>query len=345
MTLTKMRLVARSPQQPPVHVSAETLNMSPNTAVAMVVIYSVTGVVTLLFVVIIIIGARRAYRYPDRYGPRNITGWPRQSRAKGLARAMLDTLPIVKFGEDKDVKAKDIELAQSTSSPPQVEAPRSSTEGHDDTDRGQPSAGDTASATGAATPTVEGIAPAIDDGPVASKPENHGCSICTDDFENGQDQRMLPCDHRFHPECVDPWLLNVSATCPLCRMDLQPDTPDSTDPEPTPDGEEADRATDLRGFGRRQSVASTSSEWLRMGAHRRAFFQNLRGAEQSPENMTRDQRVTVLRQLAHERRQQERHDRRMSTEEERRLRNRLQSLLGVRTNRVSPVLEEGAPAA
>lgn len=42
-----------------------------------------------------------------------------------------------------------------------------------------------------------------------------GCSICTDDFCTGEDVRVLPCNHKFHPACVDPWLLNVSGTCPL----------------------------------------------------------------------------------------------------------------------------------
>ena len=41
------------------------------------------------------------------------------------------------------------------------------------------------------------------------------CSVCTDDFTKGQDVRVLPCNHKFHPECIDPWLLNVSGTCPL----------------------------------------------------------------------------------------------------------------------------------
>jgi hypothetical protein len=27
--------------------------------------------------------------------------------------------------------------------------------------------------------------------------------------------RVLPCQHQFHPPCVDPWLVNVSGTCPL----------------------------------------------------------------------------------------------------------------------------------
>jgi hypothetical protein len=67
----------------------------------------------------------------------------------------------------------------------------------------------------------EGIAPAqpavaADSGLDNSSNDEHlGCSICTEDFEKGQDLRVLPCDHKFHPECVDPWLLNVSGTCPL----------------------------------------------------------------------------------------------------------------------------------
>ncbi len=45
--------------------------------------------------------------------------------------------------------------------------------------------------------------------------ENLGCSICTDDFLVGEDVRVLPCSHKFHPACIDPWLINVSGTCPL----------------------------------------------------------------------------------------------------------------------------------
>lgn len=41
------------------------------------------------------------------------------------------------------------------------------------------------------------------------------CVICEEDFELGQNVRVLPCSHGYHPACVDPWLLNKSGTCPL----------------------------------------------------------------------------------------------------------------------------------
>lgn len=46
------------------------------------------------------------------------------------------------------------------------------------------------------------------------------CPICIVDFEEGDDLRVLPCEghHRFHQQCVDPWLLDLSASCPICRQ-------------------------------------------------------------------------------------------------------------------------------
>jgi hypothetical protein len=48
------------------------------------------------------------------------------------------------------------------------------------------------------------------------------CPICIVDFEEGDDIRVLPCEgkHRFHPECVDQWLLELSSSCPICRQGL-----------------------------------------------------------------------------------------------------------------------------
>lgn len=46
------------------------------------------------------------------------------------------------------------------------------------------------------------------------------CPICIVDFEEGDDLRVLPCEghHRFHQQCVDQWLLELSASCPICRQ-------------------------------------------------------------------------------------------------------------------------------
>lgn len=55
------------------------------------------------------------------------------------------------------------------------------------------------------------------------------CPICIVDFEKGDDIRVLPCEgkHCFHQECVDPWLLKLSSSCPICRhgtSDASPST-------------------------------------------------------------------------------------------------------------------------
>ena len=196
------------------------LGNSPTTAVAMIILYSITGIITALFVVIIVTGAIRAHRHPERYGPRNIIGRSRQSRAKGIARAMLETLPIVKFGDHHDLPAKpaegsDIEMnADSTQSPPATAT--------DPASKGVAGVVGTSDASSDRAPAA--VAATNPDGTDAAG--QLGCSICTEDFKKGEEVRVLPCNHKFHPDCVDPWLLNVSGTCPLCRIDLRPVDPE-----------------------------------------------------------------------------------------------------------------------
>ncbi|KAG5648465.1 hypothetical protein DXG03_003076 [Asterophora parasitica] len=75
-----------------------------------------------------------AIRNPERYGPRrNGRGGVGQSRARGLTRAILDTFPVVKFGNGTDAfdqpsepgrqtkPAKDVESQSKTSSQPGME--------------------------------------------------------------------------------------------------------------------------------------------------------------------------------------------------------------------------------
>lgn len=248
---------------------------SPTTAVAMIILYSITGLITALFVAIIVTGAIRAHRNPGRYGPRNVIGRGRQSRAKGLARAMLDTIPIVKFGDrDGDAGAGGTAEAQKTPPPDSARegdiemvagAPKESggsevakdvsAKGHtpatttteilptpiDETPTHQASVETIHSTTVGAVkspPSAVGIAAATAD-PHSAADASASCSICTEDFTLGSDVRVLPCDHQFHPECVDPWLLNISGTCPLCRIDLRPPT-SASNPSESGEGAEAE---------------------------------------------------------------------------------------------------------
>ena len=159
-----------------------------------------------------------------------------QSRAKGLARAVLDTFPIVKFsgpeGEarpPKDVETQGMELTHWEV----VDDPRSSA-GSSGSE--QNVGGERPPRNGSNQPTNEmGSADGqlrravlTRSGTQASRqntdvtPQTIGretCPICIVDFEEGDDLRVLPCEgkHRFHQTCVDPWLLELSSSCPLCR--------------------------------------------------------------------------------------------------------------------------------
>ncbi|CAG8074445.1 unnamed protein product [Penicillium nalgiovense] len=197
---------------------------SPNTA--MIILYSITGIITALFLGNIIMGAVQVHRHPERYGPRRIARRARQTRTRGIARAMLDTIPVVKFDAEND----DVEAAKTNVEMTMDPVDREHSQLQDD---GRPA--------GLSTPR-ESETPTLDNSehptPTAleAKTEmpdagNFSCPICTDDFTRGQDLRVLPCNHQFHMECIDLWLMNLSGTCPLCRIDLNP--PRHEDPEQT----------------------------------------------------------------------------------------------------------------
>ncbi|KAI1017606.1 hypothetical protein LB504_003922 [Fusarium proliferatum] len=46
------------------------------------------------------------------------------------------------------------------------------------------------------------------------------CHICINEFKQDTLTRSLPCGHLFHPRCIDPWLLERSITCPVCRANV-----------------------------------------------------------------------------------------------------------------------------
>ncbi|KAG0634192.1 hypothetical protein HOY80DRAFT_1061176 [Tuber brumale] len=247
---TNARAQDNGPQNP--------LGPAPSTGVALIILYSITGVITTLFLLIIVIGAIRAHRHPDRYGPRSTAhlGRPRQSRAKGLARAVLDTLPIVRFGGAKEGGVKsDVELQEPAARASNVDGLERSTT------QVLPSQAIPAAGTLAAVPRTDAPASATTTTGEDEATEEVGvgtgagesqteldvdqvrCPVCQEDFEQGQDLRVLPCRHSFHPDCIDPWLLNIAGSCPLCRIDLRPDDQRQSFeiPQPEPDSPHQNR--------------------------------------------------------------------------------------------------------
>ena len=52
------------------------------------------------------------------------------------------------------------------------------------------------------------------------------CAICLEVYETGDAVRVLPCNHRFHLECVDKWALSAvdfsrAISCPICNAPIQ----------------------------------------------------------------------------------------------------------------------------
>jgi hypothetical protein len=279
----------------------------------MIILYALASIITMLLLLIIVGGAIKARRHPERYGPQARLR-PRQSRAKGIAMAMLETLPIVRFGDPESApheaksgsSGKDVEMtsvteqsvpsdqpSNSTRPPPPshlrsisgdadiCEAPAQS----DTTDNG-PSADTHTQPPERCASTTE-----VPNNSLTNNEDNSlGCSICAEDFKLGEDLRVLPCKHRFHAPCVDPWLLNVSGTCPLCRIDLRPTLESRSDGQEGTDAFFSPFAMSVLGGTRRpQSTIGSIMRGTR-GVDRRSVTA-----------ATREERIRMLRRWREER--------------------------------------------
>lgn len=180
------------------------------------ILFAVIGVMFALVLIAITIGVFRAHQNPERYGPQPARpGRPKQSRAKGLTRAVIESIPIVRFSENNDNDAnaaaqRDIELA--------VANPDNRTQSAT-VDANNPSSDPYAIivnsniSTNAPATTTEGLSAAQPT--FQTRSGSLECSICLEVFVENEEIRVLPCNHKFHPVCIDPWLLNVSGTCPI----------------------------------------------------------------------------------------------------------------------------------
>ncbi|ORX38610.1 hypothetical protein BD324DRAFT_621574 [Kockovaella imperatae] len=276
---------------------------------SMIALYVILGIISIGFLLMLFLGARRALRHPERYGRREASDEQGpQTAARGLAQAILDTFPIIKFGQTPGANgAMRRKSLSSEAYPMQLTLPM-----YGNTDRGaegdsvavksvfsdddsvslqgpsgrESMAGEDESNVHVAGSMVSSHGPmrhsrsrsiltpegsrrtskldlhqphgyagepresGDDARPVRA---SHGsapvdatdeamldqCPICLVDFEEGDDLRVLPCEaeHVYHQGCIDPWLLLVSASCPLCRKDFnQPLTssPPATTETPQP---------------------------------------------------------------------------------------------------------------
>ncbi|KAK4121799.1 hypothetical protein N657DRAFT_657349 [Parathielavia appendiculata] len=343
-----------------------------NSAVAMSILYSITGLITLLFLVIIGTGAIRAHRYPERYGPRSgYGGRPSQSRARGLARAVLETLPIVKFGDPSPAKpdpSLELESQPSATGPDPTmgtrlsaipEEPRTPQVHRSDA---PPMSGAVPGEELTATGAQAELSGAWSEDRVRARThgrpseEHLGCSICTEDFTVGEDVRVLPCDHKFHPPCIDPWLINVSGTCPLCRLDLRPQSRLTRDGSVDPDDPflvapplvAAENWADHENNNNNSNPTISTVTSTQQHYRRSSLFLDLHRLRHA----SIEERIEILRRHRARQQQQQQQQRESAavagggeTEEQRgrraRLADRLRERLRIRTRTLSPPRAEG----
>lgn len=53
----------------------------------------------------------------------------------------------------------------------------------------------------------------------ATADEERKCMVCLEVFTDGDNLRILPCLHRYHKACVEPWLAQ-NRHCPVCKHDV-----------------------------------------------------------------------------------------------------------------------------
>lgn len=56
----------------------------------------------------------------------------------------------------------------------------------------------------------------------AGREEMPSCPVCSEELEELEPVRRMPCGHLYHGDCILPWLARAH-TCPACRFELKKD--------------------------------------------------------------------------------------------------------------------------
>lgn len=75
-----------------------------------------------------------------------------------------------------------------------------------------------------------------------SSREQEDCPVCLEKFLVGQGLLALPCNHKFHPNCLTPWL-EGHEQCPYCRARISGDPPTPVPPQPQPQQQQQQRGS------------------------------------------------------------------------------------------------------
>ncbi|NXA45976.1 RN128 ligase, partial [Nothocercus julius] len=59
----------------------------------------------------------------------------------------------------------------------------------------------------------------LKEGDKETGPDGDSCAVCIELYKPNEVVRILTCNHLFHKNCIDPWLLE-HRTCPMCKCDI-----------------------------------------------------------------------------------------------------------------------------
>jgi len=134
-----------------------------------------------------------------------------------MSQALIDAFPVFVFEKSKlyntPLKRRDRAVpSSSTPAPapkPEATKPAAKTSG----------ASSKPAAPAGKPPRIRAPAtPKLQSRPQPAAEEELTCPVCICEFEEGEQVRVLSCNHSFHCQCIDVWMAE-QGTCPMCRSD------------------------------------------------------------------------------------------------------------------------------
>lgn len=189
-------------------------------------LFGIAGLVAVFIAGSYLLARIMARRNPERYGPRPAApGQTRQTRRQGLALAALESIPIIHFR----AKSQGQSPGEKAAVPADLERGGAVLGDGDASGMGVPGGkvnhvgeGDEREADAACQRSLGTQQTGEEEKEEEEEPEKgpeldagHECAICLAVFVEKEEVRLLPCKHTLHSACIDPWLLNVSSTCPI----------------------------------------------------------------------------------------------------------------------------------